>query len=227
LKLTTENQPDLEQNIDWEQLPSTFQNGILVAWHLGLHYIWIDSLCIIKNLKSDWEIEAAKMGDIYHHAYLTVAASSSPSGDISFLRKRSNLHDAEPVSVYKPGKVSLVTRVGRKFNKRQGVIFARRTPRTATSEISVAGWSKNGAPSNNIPGPLSTRAWCLQERILSSRIVHFTEEGLIWECKQTTESEDDRSWTPGPLSKWDQFQPTSNLPNGIGRSSTSLWMHTY
>jgi hypothetical protein len=30
---------------------------------------------------------------------------------------------------------------------------------------------------------LSTRAWAYQERILSPRIIHFTNDGLIWECR--------------------------------------------
>jgi hypothetical protein len=32
--------------------------------------------------------------------------------------------------------------------------------------------------------PLSTRAWAFQERVLSPRVLHFTENELIWECSQ-------------------------------------------
>ena len=31
--------------------------------------------------------------------------------------------------------------------------------------------------------PLSSRAWVLQERLLSTRILHFTSSELVWECK--------------------------------------------
>ncbi|KAH8884189.1 HET-domain-containing protein, partial [Thozetella sp. PMI_491] len=31
--------------------------------------------------------------------------------------------------------------------------------------------------------PLSTRAWVLQERVLSPRIIHFYEEELVWSCQ--------------------------------------------
>ena len=29
---------------------------------------------------------------------------------------------------------------------------------------------------------LATRAWTLQERVLSPRVVHFSDQGAIWEC---------------------------------------------
>ncbi|KAF2839111.1 hypothetical protein M501DRAFT_764123 [Patellaria atrata CBS 101060] len=33
--------------IDWEALPRTFQDGFTVGRQLGIHYLWIDSLCIL------------------------------------------------------------------------------------------------------------------------------------------------------------------------------------
>lgn len=47
-----------------------FQKAIQIARECGLHYIWIDSLCIIQDKgdsgnNPDWENEARKMGDIY------------------------------------------------------------------------------------------------------------------------------------------------------------------
>ena len=39
-------------------------------------------------------------------------------------------------------------------------------------------------------GPLMHRAWTLQERELSKRILHFSPEGLLWECKTLRASAD-------------------------------------
>jgi hypothetical protein len=36
--------------------------------------------------------------------------------------------------------------------------------------------------------PLSTRAWAYQERVLSPRIIHFTDDILIWECRREYQS---------------------------------------
>jgi hypothetical protein len=45
--------------------------------------------------------------------------------------------------------------------------------------------------------PVSKRAWCLQERLLASRTIHFTENQLYWECNTVLSSEAD----PVPLPK--------------------------
>ena len=39
---------------------------------------------------------------------------------------------------------------------------------------------------NSPPFPLTSRGWALQERLLSTRIVHYTAEELVWECKSET-----------------------------------------
>lgn len=48
-------------------------------------------------------------------------------------------------------------------------------------------WKKNFATefkSSVESGVLNKRAWVLQERVLSPRIIHFTEEQIFWECGQ-------------------------------------------
>ena len=37
--------------------------------------------------------------------------------------------------------------------------------------------------------PLSQRCWTLQERILSARSVHVTDQGVFWSCPSITASE--------------------------------------
>lgn len=42
---------------------------------------------------------------------------------------------------------------------------------------------------DSIRGPLSSRGWTLQERELSSRILHYTKDQILWECRECTASE--------------------------------------
>jgi hypothetical protein len=37
--------------------------------------------------------------------------------------------------------------------------------------------------------PLGTRAWALQEKMLSPRTIHFSDRGLFWKCRTTIASE--------------------------------------
>ena len=74
--------------------------------------------------------------------------------------------------------------------------------------------------------PMLTRAWCYQERILSSRMIHFTKTELVWECHQETVCQCSGTIT----SKFDiDAQPKithnlalSNSP-GVGNTSRAEW----
>ena len=71
-----------------------YQDTVLISHELGVEYLWIDSLCIIQDDRNDWEIESAKMADVYSHAYLTIAAtgSSTSSGGCLFARWHETDH---------------------------------------------------------------------------------------------------------------------------------------
>jgi hypothetical protein len=38
--------------------------------------------------------------------------------------------------------------------------------------------------------PLNSRGWCLQERVLSRRIIHFAQDQMYWECQKHCAAED-------------------------------------
>lgn len=41
--------------------------------------------------------------------------------------------------------------------------------------------------------PIARRGWCLQEGLLSRRMLYLTDKGLVWECTSTIENEDGSS----------------------------------
>jgi len=101
---TSSNLEALNNFIDFERLPIVFQQAILVARKLGVEYIWIDSLCIIQDSQSDWELESAKMCDYYENAYLTISTATSPNPHVPFLGPRD--------TKWKPVELQLVTQEG-------------------------------------------------------------------------------------------------------------------
>ena len=79
-----------KQVIRWEMLPRTFQDAITVARSLKIHYIWVDSLCIIQDSRDDWARECGQMAQIYQNAVVTLAAmgaSNSTKGCFSAARQ--------------------------------------------------------------------------------------------------------------------------------------------
>lgn len=95
------------------------------------------------------------MGSVYTHAYLTIAATRSPDSESGFLKPRSGIEVV-----------------------RMRVKAARWDSRTKEYQYSLGLETNYG----DMAGPLTTRAWAFQERILSPRILHFTKSGVFWEC---------------------------------------------
>lgn len=149
-------------NIDIDLLPRTFQDAVEITRNLGIRYLWIDSLCILQDNKIDWETESSVMDRIYNSAYLTIAASNAESDNSGFLVSRTK-PSIEPVELQYREEGS---------QHIQKWWFA------------IAGNLEGRAQDNVRQGvdhsTLNSRAWVLQERLLSPRVVHFTKTQIVW-----------------------------------------------
>jgi hypothetical protein len=155
-----------KHRISWSEIPKTFRDAITFAAKLDVRYIWIDSLCIIQDDATDWEIESSKMADVYQYAAVTLSATSSP-GDTQgcFTENSAFMRDLE---------ISLPEDVG-------ACRIAVRKP--------LKHWN-NLIPSQLLQHfPLLSRGWAFQERILAPRVLHFCESELVWECRQISTCE--------------------------------------
>jgi hypothetical protein len=74
------------EGIPVAQLGKTFQDAIAVTRGLGERYLWIDSLCIIQDDKSDWMHESTRMGTVFSSAYCVIAATAAAGTQSGFLR---------------------------------------------------------------------------------------------------------------------------------------------
>ena len=88
-------------------LPQNFQDAVTTVRELGLRYLWIDALCIIQDDPLDWAREAAKMGDVYGSAYLTIAATSATSSTDGFLRRNASLLPTVAMPYFKSKDLSI------------------------------------------------------------------------------------------------------------------------
>jgi len=59
--LTQDTQASFMEEIPISKLPKANQDAIEVTRRLNIRYLWIDALCIIQDLESDWQIESQKM----------------------------------------------------------------------------------------------------------------------------------------------------------------------
>lgn len=157
---TTANLADRFCGFNINSLPKTFQDAIHLTRKLGVKFLWIDALCIIQDNTSDWERESSTMCQVYRNAYLTLAATASSSGSgglYAEIQKSASRSHIIPIN----SKGTSIEIHCRKYFKHRTL------------------YSVNQREVD----PLSTRAWAYQERLLSRRIVHFTSQELLWECR--------------------------------------------
>ncbi|KAK8066653.1 HET-domain-containing protein [Apiospora hydei] len=165
--LTKANLEDMKAGVPWKELPKTFQDAIRFCLRLDLHYLWIDSLCIIQDDPGDWQVESAKMADIYQNSYITLAATAAASGDIGMFPRKSRWSKEPKVSFTdSSGSISWI-----------GVRHR------------LSHWTFPMSTKSMRENPLLTRGWAFQERLLSPRVLHFCNEELVWECRSITTCE--------------------------------------
>lgn len=148
-------------NLPLSDLPDSFRQAVFVCRRLGVRYLWIDSLCIIQDDDADWKREGADMDNVYANAWFTIAMHQSTRGEMPF-------QDIE-------------LRVG----DQSTIVHVRRIPElldiVQTEVIAPAVGYVHELADNKHWNKVTQRGWCFQERVLSTRMVHFTEHEYLYE----------------------------------------------
>lgn len=167
------------ERIALDELPQTFRDAINITRDLGLRYIWIDSLCIIQDSLEDWSLEVSCMVDIYINAYVTLAADLAFNLDAGFfITNTCATNDALQARHF-----SQVDDTGVRHQ-----IFVRRGwPIPGKNRRRGGVENHRSCYVSEAASKLDSRAWVLQESILSRRTVHFTNAELVWECDNSYE----------------------------------------
>lgn len=192
---------------------SDYRDAIAICDHLDIRYIWIDSLCILQDSHSDWLLHAAEMASVYQNCYLNLSfdvatnprqgAFTGRNTDVlqeccAFstiprnpdLGRRMFIADSSNSDGSSAGSVSDDTpdmpHTGKQTNKyrpdEEGSVEGHSAKATAAMRYLVlAPLLDFHVRSEDLP--LSKRGWVVQERLLSSRILHFTGDRIRWECE--------------------------------------------
>jgi hypothetical protein len=163
-----------------QNLPQTYQDAIRITRHLGIRFLWIDSLCICQDDLDDWTRESAAMQQVYAGAYLSIAADNAPSSTHGFLKRPNRMHVPVDLKVINDSSDSGSTAPN-------------------SSVVDIPGYAFEAPPSKTFHNgcwlqldkePLTLRAWATQERLLPQRVLHFTSDQLRFECNCHALSED-------------------------------------
>jgi len=138
--------------LDFDILPKTFQDAITVTRSLGKRYLWIDSLCIIQ----------------YEDGLKDWEKESGRIGSVF-----GNAYCTITATSAKDSTVGFLERnVRSDFFK---IEESRYRSLYLSSVINYYGQDVE-------KGALNERAWVLQERALSRRTIHFTQNQAYFEC---------------------------------------------
>ena len=178
------------QQLQWESLCKTYQDAITVTRALKVRYLWIDSLCIVQDSDNDWDLESARMAQYYGNAYCTISADAASDGSQGCFIQRS-----EYVRARLPFQTFAC------MNKHTTVLTNKESPSVALAK-----------------DPMHRRAWCVQERLLSRRTLHFSADQVYFECKRCLTAEDGRYHGRGYISN--DFYEVVALKE-VGKTETS------
>lgn len=187
LTLTSSTIEALRSSIPMNSLPRTVQDAIVILRRLGIRYLWVDSLCIIqgsdKEAQKDWVHVSENMALVYRAAFLTIAAAGANDAHEGIFqqRKRAMQHCFLDYNCSSSSGILGRVSIGPSYEKNC--------------------WSSE---------PLDCRAWALQERLLSARILEYGTTEMSWKCFCTFIPE---SGTKSRTSTVIDFTTRSGSPN--------------
>ncbi|KAH8161619.1 hypothetical protein CIB48_g6623 [Xylaria polymorpha] len=191
LQLTTSNVQRWHHEIDQgHSFSQSFKDAITVCRHLGIEYIWIDSLCIIQKGDGgeDWQKEAARMGSVYKWGICNIAATSVTDGDEGITKGFFRSRDpsmTRPTIISARSNLESFPREGDGLINRIGSSI--RSQNTGMVDYHIV--PSQRVIHDVVNSTLNQRGWVVQERHMSPRIIHFAERQIYWECNEVVCSE--------------------------------------
>lgn len=162
LRTTRDNMERHLRGITLAELPRTFADAVFVCRALGVRYLWIDSLCIIQGDEDDWRQEVSRMATVYSKAVLTIAAAGAGNATEGlFVSEAVDSVSARPCTVR-------LSDIGEGLG----------------NDLLIMPGSQSEPWPGRVPfgTPLAKRAWVLQERLLSARVLGFVAGRCYFEC---------------------------------------------
>ncbi|KAI3580050.1 hypothetical protein IWW34DRAFT_736423 [Fusarium oxysporum f. sp. albedinis] len=156
LMLKAENLDQFRTEIPVDDLPKKYQEAINFSSRLNIHFIWIDSLCIIQDDGEDWQREAVTMKKVYGCSLLNIcSAAATDVNGVSF-RGRD------------PGIMEALFFTSSWDGEEQKSVYLEYD--TMWDDI--------------LNSPLRKRAWVFQEWYLSPRSLILAHSQLWWHCRK-------------------------------------------
>lgn len=158
LKTTSANKADVEDGVPLNLVPKTITDAIRITRELGIKLLWVDSLCLVQDEEDELAKEIAKMHHYFGNAYITISAAVPASCREGFLQDHPiPSHD----KTFPFGPFYFPVDLG--------------TPERSSTLKLVHLRLEHQA--------IDSRAWTLQEGLLSHRLASFGSRLVRWSCR--------------------------------------------
>ena len=137
-----------------EDLPKAIFDAATLTNTLGIRFLWVDAVCIIQDDEIDKRNEIRSMRNIFKGSCVTIIAAATTNVHQSFLGPCEDVRTTFDIPLSANGEDR---------------------PEAVHLEISNERYYwMHGA---------NTRAWCLEERYLSNRLLIFDQSMMMWFCE--------------------------------------------
>jgi hypothetical protein len=162
----------------WESIPKAVKESIELVRYLGVRYIWVDSLCIVKDSRDSLDLNLNMMDQIYGNAHFTLCAADNPDATTGLVALDRSMRNPEK-------KIPVPQRLKQRIEKYAPGVRLMVSQLTETY-VRKTRWS--------------TRAWTFQERVLSRRCLIFAQGQVFFQCRSTAMSEG--IWSDATVAGW-------------------------
>ena len=171
-------------------LPQTITDAIEVVKGMGERYLWTDALCILQENTKEALEQIGYMDRVYSGAICTIVAAQGATANsgIEGIRQHYVPQVGQPASQQR---------------KLQQVQVALKGDMSLIAPLAAQDHKIDDSVWN-------IRAWTLQERLLSRRLIVFTHGQMIWHCRRMICREDMSiadSGLPYPPLQWLSLKP--------------------
>ncbi|KAL8811754.1 MAG: hypothetical protein Q9200_001553 [Gallowayella weberi] len=170
LELQTGNLNSLQERIQFDSFSKDFQDAIIITRALGLKYLWAERLCVLQDSTHDREKEGYRKSQYYAGSEICIAATASPHAEHGILHPRTiGLNSARLTGEAQGLGIRPLA---------EDIFSLISKPILMTKRPSIS------------YRPLSLQCSALLERLQSKRIVHYTEQQMVWQCQTCIVGED-------------------------------------
>lgn len=182
--LTQLTRIELSRGFCLSRLPRLLRDACSITFRLGCRYLWIDALCIVQDDEEDKTREIAQMQNIFSRAFVVISASGANSCDSSCLSENRTLPTpiaSVPVIIADPD----VSRPRSRF-------WSLSKPAIKAERVGIISLGNERLFSEYVDlCPSHRRAWTLEERMLPTRLLHFSKTQTTWHCKTAAMADGD------------------------------------